>query len=144
DTLVALAAHDHPSIRAAAGRAIGRLEDPALVPRIAGAQRDDEAEVRAAPGGALAQAVPGPGGEPALGPHTASGANETGPAVRGALAQALGRLVLPDADAVEVIRILLGWTESVSEPVVALGAARGMETAMRTPGPAASDPALIG
>jgi len=144
DTLLALAAHGHPLVRSVAVRALGRLEDSALVPHIAARLEDGESSVRAAAARALAQAVHGADGRPALGPLMARARPAADPETRGALAEALGRLALPDEDVGDPVDILLEWSDSAASPRTALGVARGMEALMRGPGPAASDPALIG
>ncbi|MGE0158064.1 MAG: peptidylprolyl isomerase [Gemmatimonadales bacterium] len=78
--------------RLTAVRALGRLEDPALVPEIAGSLTDENDAVRAAAIEAMAQAVHGSDGSDVLRRLLEVVAEERDPTVRASLARSIGRL----------------------------------------------------
>jgi len=80
--------------RLTAVRALGRLEDPALVPEIAPSLSDADPGVRAAAVEAMAQAVHGSDGSDVLARLLAVVPTEADPAVRGSLGRSIGRLGL--------------------------------------------------
>lgn len=83
-----------PALRAAAVRALGRLETPDVADRILPLLADPSADVRAEAANALAQAVHRGDGTAALAPLLARTDEEHDPWVRGVLARSLGRLRL--------------------------------------------------
>lgn len=111
-------------------RGLGRLERDTLVPRIAPLLADSNAAVRAEAANALAQAVSRGGMPSARAPLLDRLAIETDPAVRGALAEAIGRLRhASEADAAEVATALLAITDEVAQP----GLVRGLYFLARQP-----------
>lgn len=138
----ALASEDAWTRRFAA-RAMGRLEDPALVPALAPLLSDPDPEVRSMAAFAVAQAVHGADGTPALEPLMAAARSENDAMVRGALARALGRIRPEGTPPDGVLPLLLGWLDGTDLPAeTALGLALGLESLSRSPGPASSDARL--
>jgi cyclophilin family peptidyl-prolyl cis-trans isomerase/HEAT repeat protein len=139
ETLRAGLGSEHPGIRRAAGRALGRLERPELAGDILPLLVDDVPQVRAEAANALAQALR-PGGPGAAWEHRDALASrlldaDEDPEVRAALARSLARL--PVADAGELGRLeevlvsasrlppdSLG-VEADSPPTALVGIARG-------------------
>ena len=136
-------ASDDPLRRQLAARAMGRLEDPALVTEIAPLLADPEPAVRAAAAFGVAQSVHGADGTPALGVLLQAAGGEGDPVVRADLARALGR-IRPGGTAPEgVASVLAGWvTDPALAPEVALGVALGLESLSRASGPASGEPVL--
>lgn len=121
-------------------RALGRLENPEIIPFLVGALEDDVPEIRGAAARALAQAVQGRSGEAALGPLLDRAGREDDALVRGEIAHALGRLQLEDGDALSALdRVLALGSEGGSEPRTLLGVAMGLEAMTRAVGPAGAD-----
>jgi len=140
DTLVGASESGDARSRRYAVRALGRLEDPALIASIAPALDDPEPLVRVAAAEAIAQAVHGASGESALEPLLERARDERDPAVRGAIAHALGRLTLPDAEVERALGPLLLWSEEeglAGETVT--GLVLGLEEITRRPGTASDD-----
>ncbi|MCC6627006.1 MAG: HEAT repeat domain-containing protein [Chloroflexi bacterium] len=128
----ALAARDHPGLRAAAARAIARLGEPGIVAALAGALADPEPAVRQEAAWLL-----GVSGRPdALAPLLTALTGAADPALRATAARALGRLGQPAAaPALEAAR-------ADPDPAVATAAARALTTLTATPAggqPTASD-----
>ena len=144
NALVELTRDENPATRRFAVRALGRLEDPALVPAIVPLLSDPDAEVRAQAAWASAQATHGQDGTAALAPVLQAARTEAVPAVRGAMAHALGRL-RPDGIAPEgVVPLLADWAASEGlPPETALGVALGLEALTRAPGSAGAQDALV-
>lgn len=92
DRLIDATAVEDARARLSAVRALGRLEDPSLVPDIAGSLADPDAGVRAATIEAMAQAVHGSDGAAVLERLQALVPLEEDPTVRAALARSIGRL----------------------------------------------------
>ena len=126
-----------PLLRRTAVRALGRLERPELQNEISAALDDPSPSVRAAAGLALAQSVHGVDGGPVLGALLARVPRESDPAVRGALAWALGRLTLRSAERERALEAILGLGLGPSEgssggggeapPEALVGVALGLE-----------------
>lgn len=120
-----------PMIQRLAVRALGRMERASLVPGIAPMLASADAAVRIEAANALAQAVTR--GEPQF----ASSAlflrlpDESDPAVRGAIAQALGRIPWRPGDDLKRAEATLTQVAGESEPVSRYGAARGLESLLR-------------
>ncbi len=85
-------ASDNPLIRRFAVRGLGRLEDPDALDDLATALDDESAAVRSQAANAVAQSVFNESSSAAADVLRGRLAEEPDPAVRGALAQALGRL----------------------------------------------------
>jgi len=81
-----------PTIRRFAARGLGRLQDPAAIPLIAEALADDDSAVRAEAANGIAQSVYGQDAGAAADLLHARLAEEPDAAVRGAIAQAMGRI----------------------------------------------------
>ena len=94
-----LADSDSRFIRAAAVRALGRLENPDVADRIELALSDPAPEVRAEAANALAQAYFGANGSDALDPLLEQAEVEHDLTARAAVAASLGRLALDPVDA---------------------------------------------
>ncbi len=90
---------DSRFIRAAAVRALGRLENSGVADRIERALSDPAPEVRAAAANALVQAYFGANGSDALGPLLEQAEVEHDVTARAAVASSLGRLNLDTVDA---------------------------------------------
>ncbi len=93
-TLIEATTSDRILLRQTAVRALGRLEDPALARHIGSALDDPAPEVRKAAANAMAQAFQTSDGDEALPLLLARWSDEDDPAVRGTLAQSVGRLRL--------------------------------------------------
>ncbi|MCG6955748.1 MAG: HEAT repeat domain-containing protein [Gemmatimonadetes bacterium] len=123
------------SIRAAAVRALGRLENPSMIEPIEPLLVDASATVRAEAANALAQAVSRGAGDSAAQPLLERVDAETDPYVRGVLARSLGRLTLEGVTRDSVARALValslegGTEDAPSDQLV--GAALGMESFAR-------------
>lgn len=116
---------EEPELRRMAVRALGRLERPELVDRIARLLGDRDAGVRAEAAIALGQAVSRGEGAAARAQLLARYAAEADPTVIAAIAETLGRTRHADGDAAATtLRALQPLLES-ADPVVQLGAARG-------------------
>jgi cyclophilin family peptidyl-prolyl cis-trans isomerase/HEAT repeat protein len=123
-----------------ATRAMGRLEDPGIVPTLAPLLSDPDPEVRSMAAFAVAQAVHGADGTPALEPLLAAARSEADATVRGALARALGRIRPAGTPPDGVLPVLLGWLDDTNLPAeTALGLALGLESLSRSAGAASSD-----
>ena len=138
--LVARTEAEDAETRRFAVRALGRLEDPALVGAITPFLSDEQPVVRAAAAWAVAQAVHGDEGAPAVAPLLSAAGTEAVPTVRGELARSLGR-VRPSGDqAGAVVGLLARWAAEPDLPAeAALGVTLGLEGLTRATGPAASD-----
>jgi len=102
-----LADSDSRFIRAAAVRALGRLENPDVADSLERALSDPAPEVRAEAANALAQAYFGVSGGEALGPLLERAEVEHDLTARAALASSMGRLVLNAVDAERVSDALI-------------------------------------
>ncbi len=141
--LVTATTRRQPILRSAAVRALGRLERPELLPRIAGLLPDPSATVRATAALAVAQAVHGEDGGTALPLLLDRVGRESHPAVRGSLAWALGRLSLPVADRERALEAMLtlagpssggGGAAADGSPELLVGVALGLEATIRGQG----------
>ncbi len=122
---------EDPQVRAIAVRGLGRLEQIDLVLAIAEVLADESPHVRALAANALAQAAYRGGAHAAAIPLLARIPDEEDPAVRGAIAQALGRLVYATtAEVKESEEAILGLAVD-APPVALLGAAQGLESLAR-------------
>jgi cyclophilin family peptidyl-prolyl cis-trans isomerase/HEAT repeat protein len=134
---------ENPWTRRFAARAMGRLEDPALVSALAPLLSDPDPEVRSMAAFAVAQVVHGADGTPALEHLLAAARSEDNAAVRGALARALGRVRPAGTPPEVVLPVLLGWLDDTElSAEAALGIALGLESLSRSPGAASSDARL--
>ncbi len=125
-------------LRRTAIRALGRLENPALLPEIAKHFDDPSPQVRASAIAAAAQAVWTTGGSDALDLLLPLVATESDPTVRGTLARSLGRLQLEGYDRTRAGRALVqlvGADAKEAPYPVALGVALGFESLVRRSGP---------
>jgi cyclophilin family peptidyl-prolyl cis-trans isomerase/HEAT repeat protein len=140
--LVQATASEHALLRAAAVRALGRLEDPGLAGPIADALDDPARGVRLEAAYAMAQAhftTSGDGAYATLGDRFEA---EPDPAVRGELARSLGRLRLSAEQARRAERLLLEATHRDGDdaPLAELtGVLLGLEALLRA-APQAHDP----
>ncbi len=133
---------DDASVRAAAVRALGRLERPRLVGDILPLTFDDDPKVRGEAVNALGQAVWGEDGEEVAGMLASRVPVEADSVVRGVIARTLGRLTL-QADAlkraqdqiVQLSRTADGVSARDAPAVTLVGVALGFETVARTLGP---------
>jgi cyclophilin family peptidyl-prolyl cis-trans isomerase/HEAT repeat protein len=146
DVLLDAARDPEASIRAAAVRALGRLENPSLVEHVEPLLADPTPTVRAEAANALAQAVSRGGGESAARPLLERVEAEGDPWVRGVLARSLGRLTLQGEARDSVAHALVTLSldgETLDTPVDQLvGAALGMESFARRARGARVDEAL--
>ncbi len=129
---------DDPRIRAAAVRALGRLEEPPLHGEISPLLGDPDPAVRTAAANALAQSVFGTGPGEAARLLASRIPEETDPAALGALATSLGRLTLPTpghraetANALTTASARLLSLPGDPELLARLGLARGIEAFAR-------------
>ncbi len=142
-SLASLAQAEDARTRRFAVRALGRLEDPAVLDMITPALSDDDPAVRGAAAWAVAQSVHTGEGAPAVAALLVAARAETAPGVKAELARSLGR-VRPEGDqAEEVVSLLADWaSDPALEAQPAVGVALGLEGLTRATGPAASDPRL--
>jgi cyclophilin family peptidyl-prolyl cis-trans isomerase/HEAT repeat protein len=130
--------------RLGAVRALGRLEDPALVPEIAGSLEDPDDGVRAAAIEALAQAVHGSDGTAVLDRFLELVPVEPDPTVRASLARSIGRLTVDGTGrrrAAEALVALAASPDGTDPPArTLLGVALGFEALTR----AAADEGISG
>lgn len=124
-----------PPLRAAAVRALGRLEDPGVLERIEPLLDDPDPGVRAEAANALAQSVSRGSGHIVVPPLLVRMDVERDPWVRGVLARSLGRLAVDGDVRNEVALSLLALTRSGngSDPPQdqLLGAVLGIESFAR-------------
>jgi len=127
-----------PGVRGLAVRALGRLEDPALLGQLTGMLDDPEPVVRTAAAAAMAQAVFGRDPGEVLSALAALAGIESDPGVLGSLATNLGRLAFAGAGQREAAgEALAALTRAVAglveDPglVARLGLARGLEAFAR-------------
>lgn len=137
-----------PRLRAAAVRALGRLENPSLIPEIVPALEDEDASVRAEAANALAQAVVNGPGEDALPALLDRGEKEVDDGVLGVVARSLGRLRVEGEAATQIGRTLLRLSrasegEDAPRPRL-IGVALGLESFARQRRGAPLGPALEG
>ena len=124
-------------LRRTAVRALGRLENAALISDIEPHLGDIDPGVRAAAVEALGQAVHGRDGSTVLTRLLARVEMEPDPSARGALARSMGRLTLEAADrrrAAEALARLAGADGLVGAPETLLGVALGFEALLRGSG----------
>jgi len=141
DRLIQHSSTENVFLRAAALRALGRLENPELVPYIENGLHDPSVNVRLEAAYSLAQAHFTSNGDPVFETLEDGLANETDPIVRGELARSLGRLRLTPEHRRQALKTLLDATRDGSEdaPVEVLtGALLGIESLLRT-APASTD-----
>ena len=134
ETLRAAAGGSEERLRRTAVRALGRLQSPALIADISRHLADPEPQVRAAAAEALAQAVHGTDGTPALEGLLARVAPEDDANVRGALARSIGRLALeaPDRRRASDALVALSSVEHGEPPKETLvGVALGFDALLR-------------
>lgn len=144
DMLLAGARSRTPAIQRLAVRALGRLERPALIPRLIPFLEAASADVRAETAGALAQAAhglrsaertSGSGVGDVLAGLAARLEREADAGVRGEICAALGRLPLENADQARRVEGAIVAAQKGSAPDrVVLGAARGFESLARLHG----------
>lgn len=141
DLELLLSAPRHPAVtvRRAAVRALGRLENPSLVDRIVPSLADASPTVRAAAASALAQAVHGTSaGGGVLQSLLDRASVESEPIVRGALARSLGRLRLTRPERRRALNgvLRLGRTPDGGRPPTEamVGVALGLESLVRGSG----------
>lgn len=121
-------------VRRYAVRALGRMERDSLSPTIAGVLEDPVAHVRAEAANALAQSVMRGRPEMALSDLRARASVERDAAVRGALAEALGRIRHPDASRVaDAAATLLELSHELMPAEGLLAVAKGMFFLARQP-----------
>lgn len=128
---------DSRFLRAAAVRALGRLESPARAPAIVALLDDAAPEVRAMAANALAQAYFGTDGSPAVPALRSRAEAEHHPGARGSVAASIGRLRLaPDqADDVADLLVDMSYAHGVDAPAdVMVGVALGLEALGRSTG----------
>ncbi len=129
--LGALDASD-PAIRALAARAVGRLEREELAEHVTGLLTDVDTKVRIEGANALAQSVfGGRGADAVLAVLQTRFSEESEPTVRGAIAQALGRLPYGRAAAFRSVETMLLDALTDAPPEMLLGLARGLESLVR-------------
>jgi cyclophilin family peptidyl-prolyl cis-trans isomerase len=136
--------HPDPEVAAQAARGLGRLERPALIPRLAARLADPRPAVRFEVAHALAQAASAADtADPAALELTGRAgtallehaARERDPRALGAVARSLGRLPWPSAAQAEAARrTLVDLTRNRAVPEVVLEAARGLEHLQRVAG----------
>lgn len=137
--LVTHSTSDNRFLRAAAIRALGRLENPELAGEIEGALADPAPEVRSEAANALAQAYFGTGGHAALDPLLKRVAVEHDAETRGVLAASLGRLRLEAPEAERAARALIEMSYAHGEDApgeVMEGVALGLDALSRSTGAA--------
>ena len=137
ETLHSAADDSDARIRRTAVRALGRLQSPALVAAISRHLVDPEPQVRAAAAEAVAQAVHGTDGTPALEGLLARVPREDDAGVRGALARSIGRLALeaPDRRRASDALVALSGVERGAPPEETLvGVALGFDALLRRSG----------
>lgn len=135
ETLHSAADDSDARIRRTAVRALGRLQSPALIAEIARHLPDPEPQVRAAAAEALAQAVHGTDGTPALEGLLARVSREDDAGVRAALARSIGRLALeaPDRRRASDALVALSGVERGKPPKATLvGVALGFDALLRS------------
>jgi cyclophilin family peptidyl-prolyl cis-trans isomerase/HEAT repeat protein len=125
---------EDPEIRQIAVRALGRLERPSLVRSILRLLTDSVAGVRAEAANALGQAVYGGGASDVVAPLLMTLRSESDPAVRGVIAQTLGRLPYESADTVRLVEVALVDLANATETTTLIGTARGLESLIRHQG----------
>ncbi len=138
-TLVAGLTHADVAVRLQAVRALGRLEDPAIIPRMAGTLDDPSLEVRIEAAHALAQSAVTVDATPEVfRTLSARLAVEVDGGVRGAIAAGLGRLPYgPSVDRTDAVtalqRLVAPAASTASRPSVftLIGVARGAEALAR-------------
>jgi cyclophilin family peptidyl-prolyl cis-trans isomerase/HEAT repeat protein len=119
---------DSARVRAAALRALGRLEQPRMLPEIESHANDPAPEVRAEVAHAMAQAGRG-AAEASLLEPLATLLDDPAPPVRAAAAISLGRI--GDSGNVGTVESLLGNALAADDAVVVDAAARGLEALTR-------------
>ncbi len=132
-----LADSDSRFIRAAAVRALGRLENPDVADSLERALSDPAPEVRAEAANALAQAYFGVSGGEALGPLLERAEVEHDLTARAALASSMGRLVLNavDAERVSDALIEMSYAHGTDAPGELMeGVALGIDALSRSTG----------
>jgi cyclophilin family peptidyl-prolyl cis-trans isomerase/HEAT repeat protein len=135
DRLVQHSSTENVFLRAVAIRALGRLENPALVTHIEKGLHDPSANVRLEAAYALAQAHFTSDGDQVFEILADGLSEETNATVRGELARSLGRLRLTSEHRSEALRLLLDATRDGSEDApleVLTGALLGIESLVRT------------
>ena len=138
ERLIQQSSAENVFLRAAAVRAMGRLENPELAAEIGSRLDDPASTVRLEAAYALAQAHFTSDGDPAFEVLRDHLSREGDPAVRGELARSLGRLRLSSAHRNQAMRTLLDATREGGEdaPVEVLtGALLGIEALVRTAPP---------
>ncbi len=124
-----------PSVQIAAVRALGRLEDPEQIDRIATLLASSESEVRGEAVNALGQAVFGGDGERVADLLLEHSSQEEDPDVRGIVGRTLGRIAYDDPDRVrEAGKALIALTREAGDdaPLPSLlGAVMGLESLTR-------------
>jgi cyclophilin family peptidyl-prolyl cis-trans isomerase/HEAT repeat protein len=120
-----------PQVRAVAVRALGRLERIDLALPIAAMLSDEATLVRTMAADALAQAAYRGGAHAAAVPLLAAISEEEDAAVRGAIAQALGRLSYGTAEEVREAEQAILEVAAGAPAVTLLGVARGLESLAR-------------
>ena len=124
---------DNPLIRRFAARGLGRLEEPAVLAALGPTLADPDAAVRSTVADAIAQSVFNDDTGAAADLLRGRLVNEPDPAVRGALAQALGRLRPYSVAALEETQAILIDVAQPGVPVETLvPALRGLESLART------------
>lgn len=140
ELLLVGASSNDARLRAAAVRALGRLENPGLAGHIVPVLADPDAEARAEAANGLAQAVHRGSGALALDPLLERAEVEDTPGVLGVIARSLGRLTLPEADRARVRRALVSLSRDPDDPAAdaprpqLIGVALGMESFVRGAG----------
>jgi cyclophilin family peptidyl-prolyl cis-trans isomerase/HEAT repeat protein len=123
-----------PEIRRIAVRALGRLERPSLVTSIVPLLTDSVPSVRAEAINALGQAVFNGGAELIMAELLNRLSEEADPAVRGVLAQTLGRLPYEANEDVGAVEQALFESAQTAGPETMVGVARGLESLSRRSG----------
>ncbi len=124
---------DNALIRRFAARGLGRLEEPTVLAALGPTLADPDAAVRSTVAGAIAQSVFNADTGAAADLLRGRLADEPDPAVRGALAQALGRLRPNSVAAIEETQAILAGVVQRGVPVETLvPALRGLESLLRT------------
>ncbi len=124
---------DNPLIRRFAARGLGRLEEPAALAALGPTLADPDAAVRSTVADAIAQSVFNHDTGAAADLLRGRLVDEPDPAVRGALAQALGRLRPDSVAALEETQAILIDVAQPGVPIETLvPALRGLESLVRT------------